>query len=96
MTAHFGDGNADLCQPVGGYLKSNSGLANAFVLEYLRHRPARAGFIERQRIYTLGLYASMWEYWQRVQGGSPDSPNACFQQWAGPAVDFWADRFGIT
>jgi len=77
MTAYFGDGNADLCMPVAGYLKTNPELANVFIEEYLKHRPARPGFTERQRIYTLGLYANMWEYWQRVQGGPPEKPTLC-------------------
>ena len=93
MTAHFGDGNADLCMPVSEYLKTNPVLANEFVGEYLQHRPARTGFAARQQIYTLGLHASMWEYWQRAQGGPPENPNVCFEQWVGPVVDFWADRF---
>lgn len=89
MTAHFGDGDADLCMPVAGYLKVNRSLAEEFVAEYLRCRPAREGFAERQKIYTLGLYANMWEYWQRAQGGPPENPEVSFRQWAGPAVDFW-------
>ena len=91
MTAHFGDGNADLCMPVAGYLKANPALADEFIQEYLRFRPAKPSFAERQRVYTLGLYASMWEYWQRAQGGPPESTDACFKQWAGPFVDFWTD-----
>ncbi len=96
MTAHFGDGDVDLCMPVTGYLKGNPALAHEFVAEYLRHRPAWAGFARRQQIYTLGLYASMWNYWQRAQGGPPENPQVCFAEWAGPFVDFWDDYQSIT
>ena len=96
MTAHFGDGNADLCMSVAGYLKTNPELASAFIEEYNQLKPARVGFIERQQLYTLGLYANMWEYWQRAHGGPPENPPVGFAQWAGPFVDFWAVRFKIT
>jgi len=90
MTSHFGDGDFDLCMPVAVYLKADPALAKAFIAEYTRYRPARTGFAERQRLYTLGLYVSMWEYWQRAQGGPPENPGVCLEQWARPFVDFWA------
>ena len=90
MTAHFGDGNADLCQPVAGYLKKDSALADEFVREYLRLRPVRPDFVKRQQLYSLGLYANMWEYWQREKGGPPEGPEVCFEQWTRPIVDYWA------
>jgi len=90
MTAYIGDGNADLCVPVAGYLGTEPVLADAFVGEYLRCRPAWHGFAQRQQIYALGLYASTWEYWQRVQGGTPQDQDMCFRQWAGRQVAYWS------
>ncbi len=96
MTAHFGDGDADLCMPVAQYFKTNPALASAFIETYQQNRPARPGFFERQRVYTLGLYASMWAYWQRAEGGPPENPAVGFEQWARPVVDFWSGSSKIT
>jgi hygromycin-B 7''-O-kinase len=89
MTAHFGDGKADLAMQAAGYPKGNLALADEFVQEYLRHRPAQSGFVERQQLYTLGLYTSMWEYWQRDRDGPPEDKTVCFEQWAKPFVEYW-------
>jgi fructosamine-3-kinase len=91
MTAHFGDGKADLSGPVAAYFKENPVLADEFVQAYLRHKPAQPGFVERQQLYMLGLYASMWEYWQRDRGGVPEDKTLSFGQWAKPFVMYWAN-----
>jgi aminoglycoside phosphotransferase (APT) family kinase protein len=90
MTARFGDGKADLSGPVAAYLKENPMLADEFVQTYLRHKPVQPGFVERQQLYMLGLYASMWEYWQRDRGGVPEDKTLSLKQWAKPFVAYWA------
>src|SRR5439155_15016309 len=40
MTAHFGDGEADLARQVGSYLREHPALADEFVAAYLRAKPA--------------------------------------------------------
>lgn len=89
MTAHVGNGNADLAMQAAVYLKENPVLADESVREYLRLRPAQPGFVERQQLYTLGLYASMWEYWQRDRGGPPEDKAVCLERWAKPFVEYW-------
>jgi hypothetical protein len=67
-----------------------------FVLRGVPHYPWQfpTGFIERQQLYTLGVYASMWEYWQRTQGAPPEAPAVGFEGWARPVVDFWTRGYG--
>ncbi len=91
MTAHFGDGEADLSLPVTDYLCQNRALADAFIQEYTRHVVVRPGFVERQQVYMLNLKLSFWEYWQREKGGIPEDPThvLSLQQWAGPSIAYW-------
>lgn len=90
MTAHFGDGQADLSLQVTDYLKENELLADAFVAEYLRLKLRRPGFVEHQQVYMLDLKLSFWEYWQRDQGSIPgEDPSLTFEQWARPSVEYW-------
>ncbi len=91
MTAHFGDGEADLSLPVTDYLVQNRLLADAFVQEYTRHIEVRPGFVERQQVYMLNLKLSFWEYWQREKGGLPEDPTQglSFKQWAEPSIAYW-------
>ena len=66
MTAHMGDGQADLSLQVTAYLRENSALADAFVNEYLALKPKQPGFVEHQQLYMLDLTLSFWRYWQKV------------------------------
>jgi aminoglycoside phosphotransferase (APT) family kinase protein len=90
MTAHFGDGQADLSLPVTDYLSKEETLADAFVMEYLRLRPMQPGFVRHQQLYMLDLTLSFWRHWQRNNGGIPGRDSALtFEQWAKPSVDYW-------
>jgi hygromycin-B 7''-O-kinase len=94
MTAHFGDGQADLSLPVTDYLGQNRLLSDAFIQEYIHHIAVQPGFAERQRLYMLNLKLSFWEYWQREKGGLPEDPAHALslEQWAGTSVAYW-DKF---
>jgi hypothetical protein len=91
MTAHFGDGQADLSLQVTAYLDDNESLANAFVSEYLRLEPMYPGFVEHQQLYMLDLKMSFWRYWQRHQNSiSGEEESLSFEEWARPSVDYWS------
>lgn len=90
MTAHFGDGQADLSLQITAYLKETELLADAFVGEYLRGKPMGHGFVEHQQLYMLDLTMSFWRYWQKHQSGIPgENESLSFEQWARPSVDYW-------
>lgn len=91
MTAHFGDGAADLSLSVTMYLEREPALADTFVQAYLEHKPARSGFVELQQLYMLNLKLSFWEYWQREKGRLPQDKTGtlAFEQWAEPSVTYW-------
>jgi len=91
MTAHFGDGAADISGPVMGYLKENANYADAFVAEYLRIKPNQHGFMELQQLYMLDLALSIWRYFQMHEGGLPDdkSKKWTFVEYAKPLIDYW-------
>lgn len=90
MTAHFGDGQADLSLPVTTYLREDERLADLFVAEYLRLKPMPPSFVAQQQLYMLDLTLSFWRHWQRNEGGIPgESKDLTFQRWARPAVDYW-------
>ena len=92
MTAHFGDGAADLSLSVMMYLGRDPTLADAFVQAYLVHKSAAPpGFVELQRLYMLNLKLSFWEYWQRKKGRLPqdETGTLSLEQWAGPSVSYW-------
>ncbi len=89
MTAHFGDGEADLARQVGAYLRDASVLADEFVLTYLQNKPVQPGFVERQQIYMIYDSLLIWEFWQRHAGGLPENNALTFEQWSGPFVAYW-------
>ena len=89
MTAHFGDGEADLARQVGAYLRDASVLADEFVLTYLQNKPVQPGFVERQQIYMIYDSLLIWEFWQRHAGGLPENKALTFEQWSGPFVAYW-------
>jgi len=89
MTAHFGDGEADLARQVGSYLRERPALADEFVDAYLRAKPAEPGFAERQQLYMLYDSIIIWTFWQRQAGGLPEDKTLTFQQWATPFISYW-------
>jgi hygromycin-B 7''-O-kinase len=93
MTAHVGDGGADLSLSVAMYLERDIALADTFVSEYLEHGPMPSGFVELQRFYMLSLKLSFWEYWQREKGRLPqdETGSLSFEQWAAPAIAYWEE-----
>jgi hygromycin-B 7''-O-kinase len=90
MTAHFGDGRADLSLPVTDYLRKNERLADAFVTEYLRLKSMQPGFVEQQQLYMLDLKLNFWRYWQSTQGDMPgEKKSITFEEWARSSVEYW-------
>ena len=90
MTAHFGDGQADLSSQVKSYLYENELLADALVNEYLRLKPRQPGFVEHQQLYMLDLATSHWRYWQKHHGSIPNADESLtLEQWAGESVAYW-------
>jgi aminoglycoside phosphotransferase (APT) family kinase protein len=91
MTAHFGDGDADLCLPVVMYLKEDERLADAFVGEYLACQPAANGFARRQALYTIDLRLSFWRYFAQHPEGAPEdiAQARSFRSWAERSVTYW-------
>lgn len=90
MTAHMGDGLADLSVQVTAYIRKDEALADAYVNEYLRLKPRRPGFALLEKLYMLDLNLSFWRHWQRNEGGIPGEPKGLtFEQYARPSVDYW-------
>lgn len=83
MTAHFGDGEADLSRLVAMYLDEDPALARAFVEVYHQHTPPRPGFRERFPLYMLYDRAIIWEYLERAEPGWQPQPMT-LREWAGP------------
>lgn len=95
MTAHFGDGQADLSLPVTDYLKQNESFADTFVAEYLRSKPIGPGFVKHQQVYMLDLKLSFWRYWQEHNGGMPgEEKSLTFEEWAKPSIEYWNKFLG--
>jgi hygromycin-B 7''-O-kinase len=92
MTAHFGDGEADLARQVGTYLRENPALADVFVAAYLRNKTIQPGFAERQQLYMLYDSIIIWSFWQRQAGGLPEDKTLTFKQWAIPFVSYWENH----
>ena len=89
MTAHFGDGEADLARQVGSYLRETSELADEFVQFYLNNKVLQPGFAERQQLYMLYDSLIIWSFWQGHAGGLPEDKTLTLEQWAGPFVAYW-------
>lgn len=89
MTAHFGDGEADLARQTGTYLRESPELADEFVQFYLDHKNVQPGFSKRQQLYMLYDSALIWEYWQRHAGGFAENRTLTLEKWAGPFVSYW-------
>ena len=89
MTAHFGDGEADLARQVGTYLRESPELADEFVQFYLDHKVVEPGFAERQQLYILYDSLLIWSFWQGHAGGLPEDKTLNLKQWAGPFVAYW-------
>ncbi len=91
MTAHFGDGQADLSLPVAFYLKEDPELADIFIGEYLRRFPAQPEFRPLQKLYMVDLLLSFWRYWQRETGRMPEDEQGrlTFRAYAEASVRYW-------
>jgi hygromycin-B 7''-O-kinase len=89
MTAHFGDGEADLARQVGSYLREKSELADGFVQFYLNNKVVQPGFAERQQLYMLYDSLLIWSFWQGHAGGLPEDKTLTLEQWANPFVAYW-------
>ena len=89
MTAHFGDGEADLARQVGTYLRERPELADEFVQFYLDHKVVQPGFGKRQQLYMLYDSLIIWSFWQGHAGGLPEDKTLNLEQWAGPFVAYW-------
>jgi hygromycin-B 7''-O-kinase len=89
MTAHFGDGEADLARQTGTYLRESPELADEFVQFYLAHKDVQPGFSKRQQLYMLYDSALIWEYWQRHPGGFAEDQTLTLEKWASPFVSYW-------
>ena len=92
MTAHVGDGEADLARQTGTYLRESPGLADEFVQFYLDHKAVQPGFSNRQQLYMLYDSLLIWAFWQIHAGGLPEDKTLSLQQWAGPFVDYWKNQ----
>jgi hygromycin-B 7''-O-kinase len=89
MTAHFGDGEADLARQSGTYLREMPELADEFVHFYLDHKVVQPGFGKRQQLYMLYDSLIIWAFWQGHAGGLPENKTLNLEQWAGPFVAYW-------
>lgn len=89
MTAHFGDGEADLARQVGTYLREIPELADEFVQFYLDQKVVQPGFGERQQLYMLYDSLLIWSFWQGHAGGLPEDKTLSLEEWAGPFVEYW-------
>ena len=89
MSAHFGDGEADLARQVGSYLRETQVLADEFVQFYLNHKVLHPGFAERQQLYMLYDSVIIWSFWQGHAGGLPEDKTLTLEQWASPFVAYW-------
>ena len=89
MTAHFGDGEADLARQVGTYLRETPELADEFVQVYLQDKIVQPGFSERQQLYMLYDSLIIWSFWQGHAGGLPEDKTLTLEQWSSPFVSYW-------
>ena len=89
MTAHFGDGEADLARQTGTYLREAPELADEFVQSYLDHKDVQPGFSKRQQLYMLYDSLLIWAFWQGHAGGLPEDTTMSLEQWAVPFVAYW-------
>jgi hypothetical protein len=82
MSAHFGDGEADLARQVGSYLRETQVLADEFVQPICRTKVVQPGFSERQQLYMLYDSVIIWSFWQGHAGGLPEDKTLTLEQWA--------------
>jgi len=85
MSAHMGDGDADLSRLTAVYLEEDAALADAFLRAYTGWRPPRPGFAHRFRLYMLLDRAIIWEFAQRT--GVWWEPTLTLREWAEPYVE---------
>ncbi len=85
MSAHFGDGEADLSRPIAEYLNEDPQLAREFLSGYRKRKTLRSGFAERFPIYMLLDRAILWEFFQR-HGLRWWDESWTFRNWAGQYI----------
>jgi aminoglycoside phosphotransferase (APT) family kinase protein len=81
MSAHFGDGEADLSRQYAVYLEEDPRLARAFLQGYLSQSTPRSGFARRFPVYMLLDRAITWEFVHRYDPGWWDRQRT-FRDWA--------------
>ncbi len=91
MTAHFGDGEADLSRTTGVYLYEDPTLAREFVQAYVRKRPPRPGFAERFPVYMLLDRLIIWDYVERHEPDWQGDEPMTFQEWASDYTSSYAE-----
>jgi hygromycin-B 7''-O-kinase len=92
MTAHFGDGEADLARQTGTYIREAPELADEFLQSYLDQKKVQPGFSKRQQLYMLYDSLLIWAFWQGHAGGLPEDKTMSLEQWAGPFVAYWEKK----
>jgi hypothetical protein len=85
MTAHFGDGEADLSRSLAIFLDRDPALAASFLRAYLEQTTPRPGFAERFPAYMLYDRLIIWEYLERAAPGWQEQPQT-LRAWAEPYV----------
>src|SRR5262249_55169055 len=60
MSAHFGDGEADLSRSIADYFDKDPQLAGELFCAYRKQKPLRTGFTKRFPIYMLLDRALLW------------------------------------
>lgn len=86
MTAHFGDGEADLARQFGEYIYEDITLAREFLNAYQQKKTLRPGFKQRFPIYILLDRSILWEFFQSHQMCFWDE-SWTFRDWAGWYLD---------
>jgi aminoglycoside phosphotransferase (APT) family kinase protein len=85
MTAHFGDGEADLSRSTAIFLDRDPALAASFLRAYLEQTTPRPGFAARFPAYMLYDRLIIWEYLERAAPGWQEQPQT-LRAWAEPYV----------
>lgn len=93
MTAHMGDGEADLSRPTAIYLDADPALAASFLAAYKEQTTLRPGFAARFPVYMLYDRIIIWEYLERAEPGWQQEPQT-LREWAGPYIGA-LERLGL-
>lgn len=83
MTAHLGDGEADLSRQFAIYAQTDKTLARTFIASYTAAKPPRPGFADRFRAYLLHERLIVWEFAHRTSKNWWD-PRLGLREWLDP------------